>query len=342
MRLHTNLITPQILAALLRAKDAGHITPDVHFAVFIARRSRTHENSFEIQLGTHDRDSLPAGYTDQHGRTLRVRRGRGGHQGAARYAATWHEWGWFIAQVFAADPDSRWGSDPARSRHPWGYFSPEDFHVKTSGQFRLPARRAAAREPGHHEQETSMLKAYREDGTEVRAGDTITDLYGDTAIFYAATRAPDEHRTGLVQVNDPFGPEYYMTVFGLTVRNERAPAAQTDGQSRLPAQDASRRRKPMTETLAAQEQLTPGQEGWWPVYAARAADIQPGDLIAFMNAGQEEEHAILAVPDTSPWRTRVTLTTCYGETLWLGGQCPVAVRRRGTSQMIAGLARPVM
>jgi hypothetical protein len=62
------------------------------------------------------------------------------------------------------------------------------------------------------------LKAFREDGTEVRPGEVVTDFRGDQAVFHAATRAPNGRRTGKVQVGGPFGSEYYMTVFKLTVR----------------------------------------------------------------------------------------------------------------------------
>jgi hypothetical protein len=63
------------------------------------------------------------------------------------------------------------------------------------------------------------LRAFRQDGTEVRRGDTITDFRGDEHVFHAATRAPDGHRTGKVQADNGHGPEFYMTVFGLTVRD---------------------------------------------------------------------------------------------------------------------------
>ena len=138
MRLHTNLTGVQVYAALQRAQDKGLVTRDVHFTVFTPGRSMTHPHGFEIQLGTYNQNSLPAGYTDQNGRKLRVRRVRNASHGEARWAATWHEWGWLIAEVFAADPGSRWGADPARSARPeyaGGYASPEDFHAKTDGQF---------------------------------------------------------------------------------------------------------------------------------------------------------------------------------------------------------------
>lgn len=142
MRLHTSLTAPEVRTVLRRAQAKGLITPDVHFAVWTAGRSLTHPHGYDIQLGTHDRDSLPAGYKDQRGTNMRLRRTRHSSGGGARYAATWHEWGWLIAEIFAADPRSRWGANPARSRHPWGYFTPADFHAKTGSQFRpAPAPR---------------------------------------------------------------------------------------------------------------------------------------------------------------------------------------------------------
>jgi uncharacterized protein YwbE len=141
MKLHTNLTDVQVSNALYRAQQKGLITRDVHFAVFTPGRSLTHPHGFEIQLGTYNQDSLPAGYTDQNGRKLRVRRIRGSNGGSAKWAATWHEWGWLIAEIFAADPGARWGSDPARSARPQyalGYASAADFHAKTNGSFLPP------------------------------------------------------------------------------------------------------------------------------------------------------------------------------------------------------------
>lgn len=135
MKLHTNLNEAQVRAVLIRTKDKGLITQDVHFTVFTPGRSQSHAHGYEIQLGTDNQDSLPAGYKDQNGKNMRVRRVRNAMNGEARYAATWHEWGWLIAEMFEADPESRWGDNPARSAHPWGYFSAQDFNRKTGDQF---------------------------------------------------------------------------------------------------------------------------------------------------------------------------------------------------------------
>ena len=153
MRLHTSLTDVQVSNALFRAQRKGLVTPDVYFAVFGPGRSQTHPHAFEIQLGTDSQDSLPAGYTDQHGKHLRVRRARNGHSDSTRWAATWHEWGWFITEIFAADPSARWGADPARCARPkyaWGYASEADFHAKTDGAFDTrPVTKAEARDALH-------------------------------------------------------------------------------------------------------------------------------------------------------------------------------------------------
>lgn len=141
MKLHTSLSGTEVHQALSRAQAAGHVTPDVHFAVYGNVNSQTHARGYEIQLGTYDQHSLPPGTKDQHGKTMHVRRFKNSGNGGADsvWAATWHEWGWFIAEIFAADPGARWGGNPERSRNPeyvWGYSSPDDFHAKTGDEFR--------------------------------------------------------------------------------------------------------------------------------------------------------------------------------------------------------------
>ncbi len=68
-----------------------------------------------------------------------------GTNGAASYdrgysgnlAASWTEWGWFLARVFEEDPDARCGD----------YKGAEDFHAQTHGRFiepRTPRERQLA------------------------------------------------------------------------------------------------------------------------------------------------------------------------------------------------------
>jgi hypothetical protein len=130
MRIHTSLGGYQLSQALQRAKDKGRIGSRVVFAVDSAHGSRTHPRAFEIQLGAWD-NALPAGTVDQRGKRMRFRRTRNINRDAAnRYAATWHEWGWLIAEIFDADPSARFGGEKG-----WGYSSRADFDEKTGWQF---------------------------------------------------------------------------------------------------------------------------------------------------------------------------------------------------------------
>jgi hypothetical protein len=142
MRLHTSLTYPQILAALNAAKQDGRIAEDVMLTC-THHRSSTHQRAFEIQLGAYDKHSLPAGTVDQHGRKMSVRRYKnGGNIGATSdtgfghgdesvWAATYDEWGWFIAEIFAADPEALWGSP----KNPQ-YENADDFNRLTCRKFR--------------------------------------------------------------------------------------------------------------------------------------------------------------------------------------------------------------
>lgn len=127
MRLHTNLGQNGVYGALLAAKAAGKVTNDVDFEVFNVHRSQSHVRAFEIQLGTYDKHSLPAGTVDQHGKRMNVRRYKNSGQTGADsiWSATYFEWGWFMLEIFKLDPTATWGGKS------WGYKGVSDFHVKT-------------------------------------------------------------------------------------------------------------------------------------------------------------------------------------------------------------------
>lgn len=120
MKLHTSLKSGQVYDALRKAKELRLVSPDVSFVNddTEAHGSKTHEYSYEVQLGTYDQDSLKPGTVDQFGHKMRVRRYKNtGTRGAASeyygkygavWAATWDEWGWFIAIIFHMDPTARW------------------------------------------------------------------------------------------------------------------------------------------------------------------------------------------------------------------------------------------
>ena len=129
MKLHTRLTADDIYFALANAKHKGRITQDVQFDPIEAAGSRSHLRAYEIQLGTATGSGLPEHYTNQYGKRQKCRRTRNSRNANLRFSATWHEWGWFMAEVFNTDPYAMWGSKK------WGYDGRADFNVKTSNQF---------------------------------------------------------------------------------------------------------------------------------------------------------------------------------------------------------------
>lgn len=149
MKLHTNLTYQQVHATLVRAQRAGRVAPDVFFVVDTEHNSRSHPRSFEIQLGTLSKDTLPAGYQDPYGKNQRVRRYKNSGQSGADsvWAAMWHEWGWWMAEVFKDDPYARFGALTSRHGNPFGYQNRDDFNRKTEYNFTLPTEPAPVPAP---------------------------------------------------------------------------------------------------------------------------------------------------------------------------------------------------
>lgn len=119
MRLHTTFLGQgHISEALIRVKYAGHVPGDITFTVLERHESRSRLRAYEIRLGSY--------------------RPLAGHRrtnGAGSYwAATYDEWGWFIAEIYDLDPSAIFG--PYRSR--------DDFLVKTDYQYNVEANGEAA------------------------------------------------------------------------------------------------------------------------------------------------------------------------------------------------------
>lgn len=125
MRIHTDYHNPStVSAALLHCQAAGLIHPDVRLAVNTEHRSRSRRRGIEVQLGAPEgtpwflpepsRRHLDSVAGDKailvaSIRAASIRRPRnGGTHGASgeslRMAATWHEWGYFLAALFHDDP----------------------------------------------------------------------------------------------------------------------------------------------------------------------------------------------------------------------------------------------
>ena len=106
-----------VIHALQAEKMAGRIDAGVNFMTMTRHGSRTHANGFEIQLHANTRNNgRRAGNTGSYGA---MDAGDG-------YAATFDEWGWLIAALYAIDPDMVVGSP----RTPV-YAHAANFHHKT-------------------------------------------------------------------------------------------------------------------------------------------------------------------------------------------------------------------
>lgn len=116
MKLHTNSLTAgDIRGSLTVAKVAGQVSRSVTFNKLEEHGSRSHARAFEVQLGTETK------YKGD-GR----RRQNSGTNGAQyTYAATWDEWGWFIAEIFEIDPRAKFGP----------YNGVKDFNEQTKYKF---------------------------------------------------------------------------------------------------------------------------------------------------------------------------------------------------------------
>lgn len=113
--------------ALAAAKDAGQIHPNVGFDKLTDAGSRSHQSAFDVHLYATDR--------------------RGGHRWAntgmsgadtGTYAATYDEWGWFFAHLFAAHPTAKAGSGPR------AYDGEARFHELTGDAYQLTVKAKAS------------------------------------------------------------------------------------------------------------------------------------------------------------------------------------------------------
>lgn len=122
MKIHTTAAPVIDLApsALLAAKDAGTIPPHVYFDQLSPAGSRTRTYGGNVHLCASHK---AIGDRRRYANT--------GFSGADRdtLAATYDEWGHFLAALFDLDPTAVAG--PYKSR--------DDFHAQTSGKYRIAA-----------------------------------------------------------------------------------------------------------------------------------------------------------------------------------------------------------
>jgi len=134
------------------AHEAG-FHPDVFIEDFEIKNSRLRKFGYEVKLAAH------AG-KDRYGKT-RTRRNTGRYgaedagQEAFYLAATWDEWGHWIAELFERDPDAIIGE----------YRGRDDFHAYTSERYlikdQLPSMHdeTVAHYPGSYHDERMLLNA---------------------------------------------------------------------------------------------------------------------------------------------------------------------------------------
>lgn len=136
MRLHTNALTASAVRDALEAQESmGRIAQHVSFKALSERRSHSHTIAIEVQLEAATRDC---------GR----RAGNSGSYGAMRpevdgYAATYDEWGWLLAALYALDPALVVGAPKSPT-----YADRAHFHDQTSLSYDPDALIAAIQSGG--------------------------------------------------------------------------------------------------------------------------------------------------------------------------------------------------
>lgn len=121
MRIHSDIInSTMILPALQAAQAKGHVSRTVEIDVNNRHGSRKRAFATELQIGSSTTESFISPtvrkYLEGYGledKTIKAASRRRPRQGKSHFAgdhlataATWHEWGHFIAELFTVDPDA--------------------------------------------------------------------------------------------------------------------------------------------------------------------------------------------------------------------------------------------
>lgn len=114
MRIHSNTLTRSDIVSALRQPE---IAPDIELVTFGVFSSRKRQRAYEVQLGTDDKTSGPT--------KSRHYKNSGTHGAGQIWAATYDEWGFFLADLFRLDPNAIAGQ----------YNGADDFHAQTKGAY---------------------------------------------------------------------------------------------------------------------------------------------------------------------------------------------------------------
>lgn len=122
MKLHSDTLTDSdIYLAIRNARDLDGVADHVSMDTFRSAGTRTRARAWDIHLGTDTRDR------DATGKMRRKPTNSANQDDLADYAATYSEWGWFIARLFETDPNAVFGP----------YKGKEHFDNATLGRFIL-------------------------------------------------------------------------------------------------------------------------------------------------------------------------------------------------------------
>lgn len=145
MRIHSDIIRPEdVRNALRTAQSEGRVSDHVHIDVLSAHGSRKRSGAVEVQLGSDTSESFISleveTYAHNYGsprKILNKIKRRYPRQGKSQMAgdhlassATWHEYGHFIAELFAIDPHAIIGDyDQADSFYYQTYEQPMNYRT---------------------------------------------------------------------------------------------------------------------------------------------------------------------------------------------------------------------
>lgn len=184
MKLHTSLTASEVADALGTVKNLGRAGTDVEFAGLRYEKSLSRRHGYVIHLASETKTGPDLGP-----RTARRRVNSGVYGAGEWYAATWEEWGWFMAEVYALDPAARWSC---------GYRDSADFHRKTGGRFAAAVFQRAespllARATEQAWRETAGTPGYIPPGPEDYAlRDLGDDRLADPIVFGSCAASKEE------------------------------------------------------------------------------------------------------------------------------------------------------
>ena len=154
MRIHSDIITEaHVTQALNAAKNAGLVAHCVYTDRLTTHGSRKRKGAVDVTLGSTLGESFISSqvleYLEAHGATqsqinkAKRRASRTGGLGGAgaspdlSRSATWHEWGAFIAELFAIDPEAIIGQYVTAAGFHWDTYNDGRLRIGFDGGYHV-------------------------------------------------------------------------------------------------------------------------------------------------------------------------------------------------------------